>query len=179
MNNDKKRIIEFEGAGSAAARARAGDKQAFCELYGQYKDRLYRYALYKMRDPDQAEDAVSETVLAAWTDISRLKNDDAFGQWIFAILCNKCNTMLKRMIRERGSLENLYEDPSDVHPGPSVMTELREALEQLNQEDQQIVLLSVVAGLNSREISEITGMKHATTRSRLSRSLAKMRDFLS
>ena len=38
----------------------AGSKEAFCSLYGQYKDKLYRYALYKLRDPDDAEDAVSE-----------------------------------------------------------------------------------------------------------------------
>ena len=47
----------------------AGSKEAFCSLYGQYKDKLYRYALYKLRDPDDAEDAVSECVLAAWKSI--------------------------------------------------------------------------------------------------------------
>ena len=38
----------------------SGSKEAFCTLYGQYKDKLYRYALYKLGDPDDAEDAVSE-----------------------------------------------------------------------------------------------------------------------
>ena len=29
----------------------AGSKEAFCSLYGIYKDRLYRYALYRLGDP--------------------------------------------------------------------------------------------------------------------------------
>ena len=52
-----------------AEQARSGSKEAFCELYGMYKDRLYRYALYRLGDPDDAEDAVSECVLAAWQGI--------------------------------------------------------------------------------------------------------------
>ena len=43
----------------------AGSKEAFCRLYGEYKDKLYRYALYRLGDPSDAEDAVSECVLAA------------------------------------------------------------------------------------------------------------------
>ena len=50
----------------AAEAAAAGSKEAFCELYGKYRDKLYRYALYRLGDPSDAEDAVSECVLAAW-----------------------------------------------------------------------------------------------------------------
>ena len=52
----------------------AGSKEAFCSLYGKYKDRLYRYALYRLNDPTEAEDAVSECVLAAWQSIGSLRS---------------------------------------------------------------------------------------------------------
>ena len=51
----------------------AGSKEAFCSLYGEYKDRLYRYALYRLGDPTDAEDAVSDCVLAAWQGIGGLR----------------------------------------------------------------------------------------------------------
>ena len=55
---------------------------------------------------------------------------------------------------------------------------LMEALGELTEEEQEIVLLSVVAGLKSREIGEITGKAAGTIRSSQSRSLAKMRAFM-
>ena len=57
--------------------------------------------------------------------------------------------------------------------------ELAEALDRLNCEDRGIVLLSVIAGMSSGEIADLTGLPAGTVRSKLSRSLAKMREFLS
>ena len=68
----------------------AGSKEAFCSLYGEYKDRLYRYALYRLGVPADAEDAVSECVLAAWKCIGSLRSAKAFSSWIFWILSYCC-----------------------------------------------------------------------------------------
>ena len=57
----------------------AGSREAFAALYGAYRDRLYRYALYRLGSPEEAEDAVSECVLAAWKGIGSLRNSRAFG----------------------------------------------------------------------------------------------------
>ncbi|MBR0400528.1 MAG: RNA polymerase sigma factor [Mogibacterium sp.] len=189
---------------SLASKAAKGDRNAFCELYGRYKDRLYRYALYKLRDPHMAEDAVSETVLAAWKGIEKLKSETAFGTWIYRILSNRCNTMLADEIQQRSNLENIYRetiaanasvtissgaghsiagsgmsDSTGRNEDPALSIELRQALDMLSDENRQIVLLSVVADLNSTEIAEITGLNANTVRSRLARSLAQMREFLS
>ena len=40
--------------------AQKGDKNAFCELYELYKNRLYRYAYYKLSSEADAEDAVMD-----------------------------------------------------------------------------------------------------------------------
>ena len=57
-------------------------KEEFCKEYGMCKDKLYRYALYRLGDPNDAEDAVSDTVLAAWQGIDKLKSSEAFGSWM-------------------------------------------------------------------------------------------------
>ena len=158
----------------------AGSKEAFCELYGQYKDRLYRYALYRLGDPTEAEDAVSECVLAAWQRIGTLRSEKAFGSWIFRILSNCCASRIKEMIGTRESLEHIYEAGAAGTSSPaSLSIELGEALSQLAEEERNIVLLSIIGGLNSNEVSELTGLSPGGVRSKLSRSLAKMREFLS
>ncbi|MBR4090663.1 MAG: RNA polymerase sigma factor [Mogibacterium sp.] len=158
----------------------AGSKEAFCSLYGQYKDRLYRYALYRLGDPTEAEDAVSECVLAAWQRIGSLRSEKAFGSWIFRILSNCCASRIREIIGTRESLGHIYEaGTAGVSPPASLSIELTEALSQLGEEERNIVLLNIIGGLNSTEISALTDLAPGSVRSKLSRSLAKMREFLS
>lgn len=164
-----------------AEQAKSGSKEAFCELYSGYKDKLYRYALYRLGDPQDAEDAVSDCVLAAWQGIPRLRNAEAFGGWIFRILHNCCVRQIKAASGLRENLQHIYEaGPASSGAGNiQAAAELREALGILSEEDREIVLLSVIGGLTSKEISDITDLKPGSVRSRLSRSLAKMREHLS
>ena len=158
----------------------AGSKEAFCSLYGRYKDRLYRYALYRLGDPTEAEDAVSDCVLAAWQGIGGLRSEKAFGSWIFRILSNCCAKRIREMIGTRENLEKIYDSVTgSTSASPSLSIELAEALSQLRDEVRDIVLLSIIGGLNSVEIASMTGMAPGSVRSKLSRSLAKMREFLS
>lgn len=161
----------------------AGSKEAFCSLYGQYKDKLYRYALYKLGDPDDAEDAVSECVLAAWKSIGSLRSAEAFGSWIFRILSACCASHIKTLINARDNLERVYKEgpgsTANTSAPASLSVELTEALSQLKEEERDVVLLSIIGGLNSSEVAELTGLSPGGVRSKLSRSLAKMRKFLS
>ena len=159
----------------------AGSKEAFASLYGLYKDKLYRYALYKLGDPEDAEDAVSECVLAAWKSIGSLRSSKAFSSWIFRILSNCCASRIKDAVKSREKTEKVIAEGvfASVSTSPSLAAELNEALAQLGETEREIVLLSVLAGLTSNEISEQTGLPAGTVRSKLSRSLAKMREFLS
>lgn len=161
----------------------AGSKEAFCALYGEYKDSLYRYAFYRLGDPSDAEDAVSECVLAAWKGIGSLRSGKAFGSWIFSIMSACCASRIKAVIKERENLQRAYDEgPGAVSSSaqtPSLRTELAEALGILSDDEREIVLLSIVSGLNSNEIAGITGLAPGSVRSKLSRSLTKMREFLS
>lgn len=159
-------------------RSRQGDREAFSQLYLEYKDSLYRYAWYKIGDPDYAMDAVSDTMLAALEQIGKLKNPKAFSTYLFRIHAASCSHYVKDVIKARES-----EDLSEVESGLSASDgdfkalELREALAILNDVEKDIVLLSV-SGFNSKEIAKVTGYTSGATRSKLSRALTKMRDFL-
>ena len=81
-------------------RARKKDVKAFSKLYENvYKD-LYYFALYMMKNPQDAEDVVSETVLSVYENIYSLQKDEAFRGWIFKILSNVCKKKLKVRSRQ-------------------------------------------------------------------------------
>lgn len=155
-----------------------GDRDAFCELYGLYKDRLFRYAFYRLGNAASAEDAVSECVLAAWKGIGSLRSARAFSAWIFRILNAACSKQLRVMISERENMERVFNESNRYVSDSSLTLELSEALGQLTEDERNIVLMSVVAGLKSREIASIFGITAGSVRSKLSRSLSKMRKFL-
>ena len=67
-------------------KAKSGDTDAFAELYGSIYLDLYRFALYTLKNPADAEDAVSETVMDAFVSIRKLRSAESFKAWIFKIL---------------------------------------------------------------------------------------------
>ena len=50
-------------------RAKRGDVKAFSELYSRIYVELYKFALYTLKHPQEAEDAVSDTVVTAYEKI--------------------------------------------------------------------------------------------------------------
>ena len=77
-------------------KAKKGDVEAFGELYTTVYKKLYRFALYILKNPQDAEDVVSEAVTDAFTGIRKLKREEAFSNWMYQIVANKC----KRKMRE-------------------------------------------------------------------------------
>lgn len=75
----------MERSENLVKRAKEGEIAAFAALYEEiYKD-LYRFALYTLRNRQDAEDAVSEAVTDAFASIGKLRREDAFRAWLPSI----------------------------------------------------------------------------------------------
>lgn len=155
--------------------AKKGNAYAFGELYAEYSTQLYRFALYTLKNPQDAEDAVQNAAMNAFCKIRDLKKDESFRSWFFKILYNECRKILSGKPR-------LYEVPQEEMsvydkevPPDSGITDLLSLLDPLSHEQKSIVILSVFDGYTSEEIGEILGMKAGTVRSTLSRLLSKLR----
>lgn len=161
------------------AKSKAGDAEAFGELYNMYARELYSFALYMLRSKEDAEDAVQDAAIAAFRNIASLKSDASFKSWFFKILSNRCKTILMRSKPDSASVdEDFLESLPDTSPGIHLSAELCQALEILGEEERQVVLLSVLGGFNSKELSLVMDCPSATVRSKLARSLKKLRTYL-
>lgn len=158
-------------------KAKNGDCDAFSNLYENYAADLYRFAFFMLGNREDAQDAVQDAALQAYTHIAALKKEAAFKSWFFKILSNCCKTKLIQAARSGRVLP--FEDLSDLAPDegaakfPSSL-ELRDAIYGLSKEERNIVLLSVVGGYKSHEISKMLDMPSGTVRSKLARSLKKL-----
>lgn len=154
--------------------ARKGDTAAFSELYSLvYKD-LYRVAYYVLRDSHDAQDVVSETVLDAYTSISKLRNEDAFRAWIMKILSAKIKRKLKEYVTRNLVVTYDYEHEELNYDG----IDLKQEFNRLTDEERVVLSLSVVSGYNSKEIAKMLDMNDNTVRSKLARAKGKLKERL-
>ena len=76
--------------------AKRGDKSAFDEVIRISVPDLFRIAMSILRNKDDADDVVCETVVKAYENIGKLNNCSFFKTWIIRILINQANTVCKR-----------------------------------------------------------------------------------
>ena len=149
--------------------------ERFMVLYEMiYKD-LYRLAYYYLGNSQDAEDVVGETVLKAYENFGKLRNEEAFKGWIFKILVNQCNTKLRRrMSRQTVELaeELKYEAPLEDQ---LIVSEL---LKDLSDEERKIVVLSVYGGYKGEEIAKLLKKPHSTVRYKYRRALKELEEKL-
>lgn len=151
------------------------DKDAFALLYsGVYKD-LYRFALYTLGQPEDAEDVVSDTVADAFATIHKLRNATAFRSWIFRILTNKCKMILKSYSKRNLELNTEIQMPDRNY---AEIQDVRNAFAKLSPEERLILSLTVFAGYTNEEAAKLLNMKSGTLRSAKSRAMDKMENDL-
>lgn len=158
-------------------KAKSGDPEAFAALYRAYYADLYRFALYTLKNPDDAEDAVSETVIDAFATIRKLRSDTSFKAWIFKILSAKCKRQFgSRRDLSADAIENFRDGDGSVDLAE--LMDVRNSFFGLRDEERLIISMHVFAGYTSMEIAQILQINANTVRSKESRALKKMMEQL-
>lgn len=161
--------------------AQTGSSKAFASVYSFYATDLYRFALWYTGNSADAEDCVQEAVLLSFRSIAKLQKPSSFKSWMFKILSNVCKSKLNDPADKLCSVP-VHAIPetnsSAVTADTGLSAELNEALSMLEPDEKQIVLLSVIGRYKSGEIAKMLDMTAGSVRSKLSRSLKKLREIL-
>lgn len=171
------------GVAQLVERARAGEADAWEELYRRAYPRLLAYARRRLPDSDQARDAVSEAVTRAVAGIGRYRGDGAgFDAWLYGILRH---VVLDQQARTRREGPGHLPDDADpaADPGADALREeeadeMRAAFARLGDDDRELLELRVVAGLSSEQVAAALGRRPGAVRMAQSRALARLRRLL-
>ena len=165
-------------------RARNGDRAAFGEIYDMHVDSVYRYLLYRVREPSDAEDLTSEVFTRAFANIHRYKwQGKSFLAWLYTIARNAV-TDRRRRDRPTVELDNAYglasEGPTahDLAVRGENVEALRGAVKHLTGEQQEVLTLRFVENLSSREVANILGKNEGAIRALQFRALGRLRKIL-
>lgn len=177
-------------AGDAALvkRVLAGDRAAFGPLLERHRPMLLRLAHRMLDDPQEAEDVAQEASLHACLSLSRLRDPERFGAWLYGIAVNLCRMRL-RARRNEYALEDWDGGRvvrgctwEEVQPTPEAAYEIRElhlivlnAIALLPEEQQAVVRLHYLDGLTLTEIGVLAGAPLGTVKARLHRARERLR----
>jgi RNA polymerase sigma-70 factor, ECF subfamily len=159
-------------------RARDGDHDAFTTLAADAIARLDAAARLIMRDGDLARDAVQDALLRAWRDLPGLRDPARFDAWLHRLLVNACLDTLRRRRRRPIEVElSPISGPTvgDIATLVADRALLDDAMRRLEPEGRAVIVLHYFLGMPVPDVAVALGIPLGTAKSRLHRSLARMR----
>ena len=166
-----------------AARAGAGDREAFGVLVERYAGQARRLARSILGNAEDADDAAQDGFLAALRALERYDPSRPFGPWLLRIVANAASDR-RRRLRVRFT-EAIPADTITRDPGPDQLTDrnafaaaLRAALAKLPTRQRIAVVLFDVEGYSHREIAQVVHVSEGTVRSDVFHARRALRESL-
>ncbi len=166
-------------------RALDGDKYSFSLIFLELQNDLYRIALSRTGNKDDAFDAIQETMIITYKNMNQLKEKESLRAWIIKVLINECYKIYNKKnkvsvisIQDSKFYENIQlNDISSIKETESNM-EFNELLECLNDKEKIIMILYYENLYTTKEISKMMGIKENTIKSIIKRSKNKIKNNL-
>jgi len=182
---------ETTDEGSALDLAKAGDLEAFDEVYRTHAPRLMRHAVTLCGNPALAEELAQDTLVEAWKCLHRYNESCQFFTWLCAILLNRYRNHLRKQRLLRffafgdpaqddgvGGLEKV-EDHGSLPNEAAVLREraevVRKCLATLPAKQREVIYLRFYVDDSLEEIAAALGCSVGTVKSRLFHGLEKLR----
>jgi RNA polymerase sigma-70 factor, ECF subfamily len=183
--------IETPDTRSPLDLARAGDVEAYGEVYRAHATRLLRQAMALCGNSALAEELAQDTLVEGWKYLRRYNGRCEFFTWLCAILLNRYRNSIRdnRILpvstlgnREQNEFTYAVEKLTDPGFLPDEAAGLREqtalvrkCIEALPAKHQQVIFLRFFADDSLEGIAAALGCSVGTVKSRLFHALDKLR----
>ena len=163
--------------GALVERSRAGDADAFAELYRRYLTPIYRFVFRRVGgDAAIAEDLTSQLFFDVLSNLDRYKERGRFPAWLFTITRRRLADYYRKAVPE--ALEDLP-DPGPGMPDRLEQQEnilrLGQLLEKLDKEKRELLQLRFSDELSFADMAAILGRSEAAVKMSLYRVLDWLR----
>lgn len=161
------------------ALAKAGNKQAFSELFSRHQTTLVRGAMKITKDLSSAEDVVQESMLKAYTKIHMFQERSSFRSWVYRIALNTAKNKIRKTRREVGGVEdlNLSEESQSenavFHLKLKVL--IKELVDGLPDKQKRALVLRIFSDLSFKEIAFLMDCPYDTAKANYRHALTKLK----
>ncbi len=154
----------------AIARAKAGDAEAWGELYREFAPAIFRFCRRTLPTREDAEDATMEIFVKVREKLVQYDQSRPFTAWLYKVSANHCWDLLRRrrirQDKETGDLDGLpleHPDPNQLERLIEQRTsqEVRRALGTLGLRARMALVLRYYSDLSYDEIADALGVRRA------------------
>lgn len=164
-------------------RMQAGDDDAVRDLYAQYGQRLYAYALRLTNDPATAEDVTQNTLVTAWQTARNFRAEGRLIAWLLGIVHH---TAMKAIRNRTNYLNDVAEEIiREDQPSPEEQAQVkderrwvRQGMQSLSPEHRAVLELIFYQELTLNEVAQVLDVPLGTVKSRLSYARTHLRGVL-
>lgn len=156
-----------------------GDKDSFLQLIDPIKDTLYKVAFVYLKNEDDALDCIHDAIIKAIKSLAALNEPQYFNTWITRIVTNTCKDYIKKNskivlvdINEYDNLLTTDDDKSDIN------YDIKNALDKLSEKERELIVMRYLEDKSLKDIVNKTNLPMGTVKSRLNRSLIKLRNYM-
>jgi RNA polymerase sigma-70 factor (ECF subfamily) len=180
------------------ARLKARDETAFNELIELYERRVFALVFRMLGRREEAQEVTQETFFNAFRHIDGFRGDAKLSTWLFRVAVNVTKNRMKSDARRHvGAHQDLdamadharldggtgvsvggVDRPDEVLEGVQLEAVVKVALERLEPDFRQLVVLCDVEDLSYEEIAEVTGLPRGTVKSRIHRGRQKLKELV-
>ncbi|MCA9262528.1 MAG: sigma-70 family RNA polymerase sigma factor [Planctomycetales bacterium] len=150
-------------------RCQTGNEDAYRELVGRFGPRLRYYLAKLLARPAQIDDLAQEVWLEVLRQLPRLKDVGAFTTWFYRIAHGKVMLDARRngrMLATTPDVESIAEKQETTF-SPDDAARIHAALDQLEPNHREVLVLKFLEGLSYEDLSQIVGCPIGTVRSRI------------
>jgi len=163
-----------------------GDKGAYSYLVNRYSGMVYSMAFRLLKSDVEAEDLSQEVFVSAFRSLAGFKRSAKFSTWIYRITYNKAISQLRKKRSELSTDNEVFlETRGGVDHSDEILSQeedtgklLGEAIKQLPEGDQILIMLHYYEDQSMEEISTITGISVANVKVKLFRIRKRLKEML-
>jgi RNA polymerase sigma-70 factor (ECF subfamily) len=156
------------------------DRESFETAVKTYMPRLQRTAQRVLRNTQDAEDALQDALLAAFTKLSQFKGEAQITTWLTTIGLNSARGILRRQrahtimsldeqraedpTRLEALVSSSEDTPEDLYQKEEYRGVLERAMQQLSPKARSTFRLVVLEDWSMREVADKMGVTEATVK---------------
>jgi RNA polymerase sigma-70 factor (ECF subfamily) len=166
-------------------RSRAGDQRAYRMLYDRNVHRTWRLAYRLLGEEEAAQECVQDAFIRAFERLDQFRGEASFATWLHTVTVRAALSRRKRLRvrREREiPLADVDEAPGAIDeapaPAPVVRGRIGEAIAALPDIYRTVFVMYDLEEFTHEEIAERLGIAVGTSKARLSRARARLREAL-
>jgi len=150
------------------ARARAGDTQAWGDLYREFAPAIFRFCRRAMPTREDAEDATMEIFMKLRDKLVQYDQSRSFAAWLYRVAANHCWDMLRRRkarhVKDTQDIEDLpleAPEPNQLEKLIEERTgeEVRKALDKLGARARMALVMRYYSDMSYDEIADALGVR--------------------